>query len=82
MRWWNQKGVDWEKAKARGLETESESDTGTKEEEIRRTASGGSGSIGAEWRARVLTSGMLNKLVIYYIRTDLSDWVSDVLGLY
>ena len=25
MRWWDQKGIDWEKAKARGAETESES---------------------------------------------------------
>ena len=24
-RWWDQKGIDWEKAKARGEETESES---------------------------------------------------------
>ena len=25
MRWWDQTGIDWEKAKARGTETESES---------------------------------------------------------
>ena len=24
MRWWDQKGIDWEKAKSRGEETESE----------------------------------------------------------
>ena len=49
MRWWDQKGVDWEKAKARGAETESESETETDEEEERSTASGGSGSSGSEW---------------------------------
>ena len=49
MRWWDQKGIDWEKAKDRGAETESESETDTKEEEARSTASGGSGSSGAEW---------------------------------
>ena len=32
MRWWDQKGIDWEKAKARGAEKESESDTDTEKE--------------------------------------------------
>ena len=36
------------------------------------------GRNGAE---RVSTSGVLNKLVKYYIRTELSDWVAAVLGL-
>ena len=27
MMWWDQRGVDWEKVKARGVETESESET-------------------------------------------------------
>ena len=27
MRWWDQKGIDWEKAKARGAATESESES-------------------------------------------------------
>ena len=49
MRWWGQKGIDWEKAKARGAETESESETDTEEEETRSTASGGSTLSGAEW---------------------------------
>ena len=50
MRWWDQKGIDWEKAKTRGAETGSESDTDTEEEEeTRSTDSGGSGSSGAEW---------------------------------
>ena len=40
-RWWDQKGVDWEKAKARVAETDSESETDTDEEEARSTASGG-----------------------------------------
>ena len=48
-RWWDQKGLDWEKAKTRGADTESESDTDIEEEETRSTASGGSGSSGAEW---------------------------------
>ena len=46
MRWWDQKGIDWEKSKARGEETESESDTNTEEEETRSTASRGSGLSG------------------------------------
>ena len=48
-RWWDQKGIDWEKAKARVAETDSESETGTEEEEARSTTSGVSGSSGAEW---------------------------------
>ena len=31
-RWWDQKGIDWEKAKARLTETDSESETDTEEE--------------------------------------------------
>ena len=49
MRWWDQKEIDWEKAKARGVEMELESETDTEEEETRSTSSGGSGSSGAEW---------------------------------
>ena len=49
MRWWDQKGINWEKAKARGAETESESETDTEEEETRSASSGGSGSSEAEW---------------------------------
>ena len=48
-RWWDQKGIDWEKSKARVAETESESETDREEEETRSTASEGSGSSGAEW---------------------------------
>ena len=48
-RWWDQKGIDWEKAKARVAETESESDTDTEEEEARSTDSGGSGLSGSKW---------------------------------
>ena len=51
MRWWDQKVIYWEKAKARGEETESESESETDMEgeatwdaEIRA-----SGSSGAEW---------------------------------
>ena len=47
-RWWDKKGIDWEKAKARVAETDSESETDTEEEEARSTASGVSGSSGAE----------------------------------
>ena len=48
-RWWDQKGIDWEKAKARGTETDSESETDTEEEEARSTSSEVSGSSVAEW---------------------------------
>ena len=49
MRWWDQKGINWETAKARVAETDSESETDTEEEEAGSTASGVSGSSGAEW---------------------------------
>ena len=51
MRWWYQTGIDWEKAKARGAETELESELGTDMEggEMRDTESRASGSSGAEW---------------------------------
>ena len=39
--WWDQKGINWEKAKARVEETDSESETKKEEEEARSTASGG-----------------------------------------
>ena len=48
-RCWDQKGIDWEKAKARVAETDSELKTDTEEGEARSTASVGSGSSGAEW---------------------------------
>ena len=48
-RWWDQKGIDWETAKARVAETDSEAETDTEEEEARSTSSGVSGSSGAEW---------------------------------
>ena len=48
-RWWGQKGIDWETAKARVAETDSESETDTEKEAARSTSSGMSGSSGAEW---------------------------------
>ena len=48
-RWWDQKLIYWEQAKARVAETESESGKDTDEEEERSTGSGESGSSGAEW---------------------------------
>ena len=49
-RWWYQKGIDWEKAKERVAETDSELEIYTEEEEeARNTASRESGSSGAEW---------------------------------
>ena len=50
MRWWDQTGIDWEKAKARGAETESDSESGTdmEGEEAGETESRASGSSGAE----------------------------------
>ena len=51
LRWWDHTGIDWEKAKARVVETESESESGTdtEEEEARDIESRASGSSGAEW---------------------------------
>ena len=55
MRWWYQKGIDWEKAKARGAATESESESETdREREATRDAdSSASGSSGAEWSGAI-----------------------------
>ena len=47
--WCDQKGVDWEKAKTKGAETESESEIDMEEDEARNSESGESGSSGAEW---------------------------------
>ena len=51
LRWWDQTGIDWEKAKARETETESASESGTdmEGEEAQETESRASGSSGAEW---------------------------------
>ena len=53
LRWWDQLGIDWEKAKAKEIETESasDSDSGSYTEggEVRETESRASGSSGAEW---------------------------------
>ena len=51
LRWWDQTGIDWEKAKAREEETESasESETDMEGEEARDTESRASVSSGAEW---------------------------------
>ena len=53
LRWWEQAGIDWEKAKAKGTETEltagSETGTDTEGEEEREEESRASGSSGAEW---------------------------------
>ena len=50
-RWWDQKGIDWEKEKARGadMEAESELETDMEEEEARSPDSGEWGSSGSEW---------------------------------
>ena len=51
MRWWDQKGIYWEKAKARGAETasESEPETDMEGEATRDAERMASGSSGAEW---------------------------------
>ena len=48
-RWWDKKGIDWETAKARVAETDSESEIDTEEEEARSTSSGVSGLSDVEW---------------------------------
>ena len=56
--WWDQKGIDWETAKAGAAETDSESESDAEvevqaepeeKEEERSVSSGVSGSSGAEW---------------------------------
>ena len=51
LRWWDQTGIDWDKAKARKTETELASESGTDMEggEAQDTESRASGSSGAEW---------------------------------
>ena len=51
LRWWDQTGIDWEKAKARETETESASESGTdmEGEEVQEIEIRASGSNGAEW---------------------------------
>ena len=51
LRWWDQTGIDWEKAKAMEAETESASKSGTdmEGEEARYTEIRASRSSGAEW---------------------------------
>ena len=58
LRWWDQKGIDWETAKARGEEEGEETDSsgpGSSAEEEKRNGgreeeeSRASGSSGAEW---------------------------------
>ena len=53
LSWWDQSGIDWEKAKAKETETESASDSDsgadTEGEEVQETESRASGSSGAEW---------------------------------
>ena len=53
LRWWYQAGIDWETAKAKGVETDTtdgtETGTDTEGEEEREDESRASGSSGAEW---------------------------------
>ena len=53
LRWWEQAGIDWEQAKAKGTVKEmtagTETGTDTEEEEEREEESRASGSSGAEW---------------------------------
>ena len=53
LRWWDQAVIDWEKAKAKGEETDmtdgTETGTDTEGEEEREEKSRASGSSGAEW---------------------------------
>ena len=42
---------------------------------------GGAAQVGRNGVEQVSTSGVLNKVVIYYISTEISDWVAAVLGL-
>ena len=51
MRWWDQADIDWETAKANGVDQDSTGGlgTGTNGEEEREDASRASGSSGAEW---------------------------------
>ena len=53
QRWWEQAGIDWEKAKAKGEETDmtdvKETGTDTEGEEEREDEIRASGSSGAEW---------------------------------
>ena len=51
LRWWDQAGIDWETAKAKGVEQDRTDGLGTDTdgEEEQEDASRASGSSGAEW---------------------------------
>ena len=51
LRWWDQAGINWETAKAKGLEQDRTDGLGTDtdREEYQEDASRASGSSGAEW---------------------------------
>ena len=59
MRWWDQKGIDWEKAKARGTTTESESELEVDGKGRRRgtQTAGQAARVGRNGVERVQTSG-------------------------
>ena len=57
QRWWEKAGIDWEKSKAKGEETDmtdgTETGTDTEGEEEREDESRASGSSGEEWSGTI-----------------------------
>ena len=81
-RWWDEKGIDWETAKARVTKTDSESETDMEYEEARSKSNGVSGSSGAEWSGASVDIWYVKiKKFKYYKKTELSDWVDALFGL-
>ena len=83
IRWLDQSGIDWEKAKAKETEMESASNSGSDTEGGRRGKhkAGQASQVGRNGAERVRTNGYEGNLDNILHRTDSSDWVSAVLGL-
>ena len=84
MRWWDQADIDWETAKAKGVEQDSTGGSGTDTdgEEEQEDASSASGSSRAEW-SKASADEWTWELTRYNMlhRPESSDWVTSALGL-
>ena len=85
IRWWEQSGIDWEKAKAKETETEatsgSESGADMEGEEGRKQKEGQAAQVGQNGAGRVQMNGHESNLDNILHRPESSNWVAAVLGL-
>ena len=85
QRWWDQSGIDWEKAKAKETETESASDSDlgsdTGGRRCGKQKAGQADHVGRNRAGRVRMNGHEGNLDNILHRTESIDWVAAVLGL-